>query len=80
LAFTDTTSGDPVAAPVTLNTATAASALLPQVTTSTGVNSLPVWTELDDLNSDGILDLLLRYSARIQSKYSWVTATALLEQ
>lgn len=58
LSFTDTTSGTPVAAPVTLNTATAAPALLPQVTTSTGVNSLPVWTELDDLNGDGILDLI----------------------
>ena len=58
LSFTDTTSGTPVAAPVTLNTATAAPALLPQVTTSTGVNSLPVWTELADVNGDGILDLI----------------------
>lgn len=58
LSFTDVTSGSPVAAPVTLNTATATPALLPQVTTSTGVNSLPVWTELDDLNGDGIKDLI----------------------
>ena len=58
LAFNDVTSGNPVTAPVTLNTGTAAPTLLPQVTTSTGVNSLPVWTELDDLNGDGILDLV----------------------
>lgn len=58
LTFTDTTSSSPVAAPVTLNTATAAPSLLPQVTTSTGVNSLPVWTELMDLNGDGNLDLV----------------------
>jgi hypothetical protein len=58
LAFTDTTSSSPVAAPVTLNTATATPSLLPQVTTSTGVNSLPVWTELSDLNGDGKLDLI----------------------
>jgi trimeric autotransporter adhesin len=58
LSFTDTTSGSPVAALVMLNTATAAPAVLPQVTTSTGVNSLPVWTELADLNGDGILDLV----------------------
>ena len=58
LSFTDTTSSSPVAAPVTLNTATAAPSLLPQVTTSTGVNSLPVWTELQDLNGDGNLDLI----------------------
>jgi hypothetical protein len=43
---------------VTLNTATAAPSLLPQVTTSTGANSLPVWTELADVNGDGILDLI----------------------
>ena len=58
LAFTDTTSGNPVAAPVTLNTATATPALLPQVTTSTGVNSLPVWTSLGDVNGDGKNDLV----------------------
>jgi hypothetical protein len=58
LSFTDATSGSPVAAPVTLNTATAAPSLLPQVTTSTGANSLPVWTELADVNGDGILDLI----------------------
>ena len=58
LAFTDTTSGSPVAAPVTLNTATATAALLPQVTTSTGVNSLPVWTSLGDVNGDGKNDLV----------------------
>lgn len=58
LAFTDVTTGNPVAAPVTLNTATAATALLPQVTTSTGVNSLPVWTTVADVNNDGKLDLI----------------------
>lgn len=58
LSFQDVTSGSPVAAPVTLNTASASPSLLLQVTTSTGVNSLPVWTELDDLNGDGILDLI----------------------
>ncbi len=58
LAFNDVTSGSPVTAPVTLNTATATPSLLPQVTTSTGANSLPVWTELADLNGDGILDLV----------------------
>ena len=58
LAFTDTTSSNPVAAPVTLNPATATTALAPQVTTSTGTNSLPDWTELGDLNGDGKLDLV----------------------
>lgn len=58
LSFTDVTSGSPVAAPVTLNTATVAPSLLPQVTTSTGANSLPVWTELADVNGDGNLDLI----------------------
>jgi predicted outer membrane repeat protein len=58
LSFTDTTSGNPVAAPVTLNPATAAPALLPQVTTSTGNNSLPDWTTLADVNGDGKLDLV----------------------
>jgi len=58
LAFTDVTAGNPVTAPVTLNTATAAPALLPQVTTSTGVNSLPDWTTLADVNGDGKLDLI----------------------
>jgi CSLREA domain-containing protein len=58
LSFTDTTSGSPVAAPVTLNTATASPALLPQVTTSTGVNSLPDWTTLADINGDGKPDLV----------------------
>lgn len=58
LTFTDTTSGSPVAAPVTLNTATATTAFTPQVTTATGVNSLPDWTTLGDVNGDGILDLI----------------------
>jgi CSLREA domain-containing protein len=58
LSFTDATSVSPVAAPVTLNTVTATPSLLPQVTTSTGVNSLPVWTELGDVNGDGIPDLI----------------------
>jgi CSLREA domain-containing protein len=58
LAFTDTTSGTPVSAPVTLNTATATTALTPQVTTSTGANSLPDWTTLGDVNGDGKLDMV----------------------
>ena len=58
LSFTDATSGNPVVAPVTLNTATASPALLPQVTTSTGVNSLPDWTTLADINGDGKQDLV----------------------
>ena len=58
LSFTDVTSGNPVAAPVTLNTATAATSLLPQVTTSTGADTLPVWTTLADLNGDGKTDLV----------------------
>ncbi len=58
LAFTDVTSGNPVTAPVTLNTSTAATALTTQVTTSTGTNTLPCWTELADVNGDGILDLI----------------------
>lgn len=58
LAFNDVTSSSPVTGPVTLDTSTAVPSLLPQVTTSTGVNSLPVWTELADLNGDGILDLV----------------------
>jgi len=58
LAFNDVTSSSPVTGLVTLNTANATPSLLPQVTTSTGTNSLPVWTELADLNGDGILDLI----------------------
>src|SRR5271165_5966977 len=58
LAFTDVTSSTPVVAPVTLNTANAATALMAQTPTSTGNNSLPVWTELADVNGDGILDLI----------------------
>jgi hypothetical protein len=58
LSFTDTTSGSPVAAPVTLNTSTATTSLLPQVTTSTGADSLPDWTTLADVNGDGKLDLV----------------------
>jgi len=58
LAFTDVTTGSPVVAPVTLNTATATTALTPQTTTSTGTNTLPDWTTLADVNGDGILDLI----------------------
>lgn len=58
LAFTDVTTSSPVVAPVTLNTATATTALTPQVTTSTGANTLPCWTTLADVNGDGILDLI----------------------
>ncbi len=58
LAFTNVTTSTPVTAPVTLNTSTATTALTPQVTTSTGANTLPVWTTLADVNGDGILDLI----------------------
>ncbi len=58
LSFTDTTSGSPVSSPVTLNAATATTALTPQVTTSTGADSLPDWTQLGDINGDGKLDLV----------------------
>ena len=58
LAFTDVTTSTPVVAPVTLNTSTATTALTPQTTTSTGTNTLPCWTELADVNGDGILDLI----------------------
>jgi subtilisin-like proprotein convertase family protein len=58
LAFTDITTSTPVVAPVTLNTATATTALTPQTTTSTGTNTLPCWTELADINGDGKLDLI----------------------
>jgi CSLREA domain-containing protein len=58
LAFTDVTAGSPVAAPVTLNTATAIAALTPQVTTSTGANTLPDWTTVGDVNGDGKQDLV----------------------
>jgi len=56
LAFNDVTTNTPVTGMMTLNTGTATPSLLPQVTTSTGANSLPVWTELADVNGDGILD------------------------
>jgi hypothetical protein len=56
--FTDLTHSSPVAAPVTLNTANAVTSLQPQVTTSTGANSLPVWTDFGDVNGDGKLDLI----------------------
>jgi hypothetical protein len=58
LAFTDVTSSTPVTPPVTLNTSTATTALTAQATTSTGANSLPVWTVLGDLNGDDNLDLV----------------------
>jgi hypothetical protein len=58
LAFTDVTTGNPIAAPVTLNTATATTALTPQTTTSTGANTLPDWTTLADINGDGKPDLI----------------------
>jgi CSLREA domain-containing protein len=44
--------------PVTLNTVTATTTLLPQVATSTGANTLPVWTTLGDVNGDGVPDLV----------------------
>jgi len=58
LAFTDVTTSTPVTGPVTLNTSTATTALTTQVITSTGANTLPCWTELADVNGDGILDLI----------------------
>ncbi len=58
LAFTNVTTGTPVAAPVTLDTSTAVASLQPQVPTSTGANTLPVWTTLADVNGDGKLDLI----------------------
>jgi len=58
LAFTDITASSPVAAPATLNAATATTAFTLQATTSTGANSLPDWTTLGDVNGDGVLDLI----------------------
>jgi len=58
LAFTNVTTGTPVTPPVTLDTSTAVTSLQPQVTTSTGANTLPVWTTLADVNGDGKLDLI----------------------
>jgi hypothetical protein len=58
LGFNNVTIGGPVTDPVTLDTTTAVPSLLPQVTTSTGSNSFPVWTELADLNGDGVMDLV----------------------
>jgi hypothetical protein len=58
LAFTDVSNDTPVALPVTLNTSTATTALTPQVTTSTGSTTYPVWTVLGDINGDGIPDLI----------------------
>jgi len=58
LAFTDVTADRPVAAPVTLDTSTATTTLTPQTTTSTGADTLPVWTTLGDINGDGKQDLV----------------------
>jgi len=58
LRFTDVTTDTPVTAPVTLDTSTAVASLQPQVPTSTGANTLPVWTTLADVNGDGKLDLI----------------------
>jgi len=58
LAFTNVTTGTPVTDPVTLDTSTATTALTTQVATSTGANTLPVWTTLADVNGDGKLDLI----------------------
>jgi len=58
LAFTDVTTGNPITAPVTLNTGTVKTTLTTQMTSSTGSNTLPVWTTLGDINGDGIPDLV----------------------
>ena len=58
LAFADVTTGNPVTAPATLNAVPASTTLLPQVTTSTGTDTLPCWTTLGDVNGDGIPDLV----------------------
>jgi Bacterial Ig-like domain (group 3)/FG-GAP-like repeat/FG-GAP repeat len=58
LVLTDVNTSTQVAPTVTLNTSTAMTALTTQATTSTGANTLPVWTELADVNGDGILDLI----------------------
>jgi MBG domain (YGX type)/FG-GAP-like repeat len=58
LSFTDITSNTPVTTPVTLNTSTATTTLTAQSTDSTGVNTLPVWTTVGDINGDGIPDLV----------------------
>jgi hypothetical protein len=76
LSFTDITDGNPFAAPVKLNTATSTTTLLPQVATNTGANTLPDWTELADLNGDGILDLVPHGLELIPSVYDWAMGTA----
>jgi hypothetical protein len=60
LAFMDVTTSTPVTTPVTIPNGTdkATTALTPQVTTSTGTNTYPVWTELADVNGDGKPDLI----------------------
>ena len=58
LSLTDLTTGNPLAVPVTLNTANAVTALSPMTTTSTGALTYPDWTVLGDLNGDGIPDLV----------------------
>jgi len=63
LSFTDVTANTPVAPSVTLNTASSTTVLARQVATNTGANTLPDWTELADLNGDGILDLVTSLSA-----------------
>jgi sugar lactone lactonase YvrE len=58
LTFTDTTTSTQVAAPATLDTTTAYTWLLPMAATSTGASTSPTWTELGDLDGDGIPDLV----------------------
>jgi hypothetical protein len=58
LSFTDTTNGNPIVAPITLDTAAATTTLLPMTSTTTGANTLPDWTEIADLNEDGKPDLV----------------------
>jgi len=58
LSFTDITTGNPIVAPITLNTANAAPTLQPMTSVSTGTNTLPDWTEIADINGDGKPDLI----------------------
>lgn len=58
LAFTDVTTGTPITAPVTLDTAISQTFLSNQPLIKLALGSDPYWTELGDLNGDGKLDLV----------------------